>query len=720
MWPHGQAGTLGRMEAPPRPPLLKRMPPGGWMVISWCAVLVYALGGSFLTPRPAGPLWNRVLFDVRWHRVLFDIRMSASWLSWPALAMSGVVVLSAVLVRRWPLSALGLLLAAAITAARVPQPAESDASFLIAPAAVAVGFVSATASRRISVPAAVIAFGVLASYGTNWRGVGLTADSWPVAVVIAWLIGQSIRQNSMHAGRLRTQAEAAAVTAERLRITGDLHDMVAHSIGAIAIQAGAGSRVIATQPAEARHALSAIEATSRETLAGVRRTLGALRRAEPGEKPGHAPGPIPPLDTTPRPPLPARVLPGVWLAVSWCAVLAYAVSAQVLGPGGLVMQTPHVERPVPTNVAGLRDVLDGVAAMPWPLLTAAGVVALSALLLRRWPLAALALLLVGAMAESFLPIGDFPTLALLWAPGFFLIPPAGIAVGCIAATRSRLVSIGAAIFAAGVLASNSDGVPRGFPNGTSPVLAAAVAMLVAWLIGQSIRQSRQHAGLLRTQAEATAVTAERLRIARELHDMVAHSIGVIAIQAGTGSRVISTQPAEARNALTAIETTSREALAGLRQTLGAPRSAGSDRSPHPAPLEPAPGLASLGRLTATAMGAGVRVDVRRRGQQRPLPADIDQSAFRIIQEAVTNVVRHAGTSQCQVIIDQQDDEVAVEIVDDGHGGTAHSTAHGTGYGITGMRERARLLHGELNAGPRPEGGFRVAARLPLPVAAAAR
>ena len=190
--------------------------------------------------------------------------------------------------------------------------------------------------------------------------------------------------------------------------------------------------------------------------------------------------------------------------------------------------------------------------------------------------------------------------------------------------------------------------------------------------------------------------------------MVAHSIGVIAIQAGTGSRVIDTQPAEARDALAAIETTSRETLAGLRRMLGALRGAGSGPDPAPAPLDPAPGLADLGRLAAATMRAGVRVEVQWRGQRRPLPADVDQSAFRIIQEAVTNVVRHAGTGHCRVIIDQQDDEVAIEVVDDGRGGTAD----GTGYGITGMRERVGLLHGQFTAGPRPEGGFRVAARLP--------
>jgi len=697
------------MDAAPRPPLLERVPPGGWMAISWCAVIVYAFSSLVLAPPPRGTLW---------HRELLGLAIVRGQLSWPGLAMCSVVVLSAVLLRRWPLPALGLLLACAIAEAAALQ----IAAFLIAPSGVAVGFIAATRSRRVSVAAAVVAFGVLASYGTAWRGHGLTAVSWPVAIIIAWLIGQSIRQNRLHAAALHTRTAAAAVTAERLRVAGELRDMVAHSIGVIAIQAEAGSRVIGAQPAEARDALSAIEVTSRQTLAHVRRTLSALRRAEPGEGPGHAPtGPSPTrTGATPRLPLPRRALPGVWMVGSWCAVIAYVISAQVLGPGGFMLM-PDARRPVPTAMAGLRIVLSGFAAMPWLLLAPAGVVVLSALLLRRWPLPALALLLAGAIAASMMPgpllLEKYPTLLALWAPVFFLIPPAGVAVGCIAATRPRPVSIATAVIAAGVLARCAGGwMPAGFPNGTTAALAAAVTVVIAWLAGQSIRQNRLHGETLRTQAEAAAVTAERLRLARELHDMVAHSIGVIAIQAGAGSRVISTQPAEARNALSAIEATSREALAGLRHTLGAPRGPGPGPGPAPAPLNPAPGLAGIGQLTATAMSAGVCVDVRWRGQRRPLPADIDQSAFRIIQEAVTNVVRHGGTGHCQVLIDQHDDEVTIEVIDDGRGGTAE----GTGFGITGMRERARLLHGQLTAGPRPEGGFRVAARLPVPAPAAVR
>jgi signal transduction histidine kinase len=674
------------MDAAPRPPLLKRVPPGGWMSISWCAVIAY-VGGPQLLFALGRPLWHQVLLGV------------------PILIWAGLVVaLSAVLLRRWPLPALGLLLAAAIAAASAPQTAQSTAaaSFLIAPAGVAIGFIAATASRRVSIAATVIALGVLARYGTDWRGEGLTADCWPVAVVIAWLIGQSIRQHRLHANTESAQAETAAVTAERLRIAGELHDMVAHSIGVIAIQAGAGSRVIDTQPAQARNALSAIEATSRQTLAGVRRALGALRRAERRHEPGHAPpGPVR-TGAPPPPPLLRRVLPGVGMAVSWCAVTVYAISAVVLDE----------------RVPFLRLVPQDMTAMPWPLLATAGVVVLSAVLLRRSPLLALALLLADVIAAAMMPEPQLSFLQqLLQPPAFSLIAPAGVAVGYIAATRPRPVSTGAAVIALGVQARYAGRVmPTGFSHRISPVLAVAVATVIAWLIGQSIRQNRLHAQTLRVQAEVQAVTAERLRIARELHDMVAHSIGVIAIQAGAGSQVIDTQPAEARNALAAIEATSRQALAGLRRTLSARGAAGPGLDLARSPLDQAPGLADIGQLAATAMGAGVRVDVRWSGQQRPLPAEIDLSAFRIIQEAVTNVVRHAGTGCCQVIIDQRDDEVAIEVTDDGRGGAAG----GTGYGITGMRERAGLLGGQLSAGPRPEGGFRVAARLPLPVPAVAR
>ncbi len=372
----------------------------------------------------------------------------------------------------------------------------------------------------------------------------------------------------------------------------------------------------------------------------------------------------------------------------------------------------------------------------WPSLVLAGVVVLVGLavlaivLLRRRPLTALALLLAGSLTAAVTPhswsAGSQTVVldpeVLLLVPVLFLL--AGAAVSFIAATRPRQFSIPAAAAALGVQVGGWAAVsggsfvemtrrgPASFP-GSSPELSFALITITAWLIGNSIRQAHVHSQALHAQADAQAATAERLRIARDLHDMVAHSVGIIAIQAGMGRRIIDTQPAEARDALAAIEATSRETLAGLRRTVGALRRAGPSTETDTDPLE-TPGLADLARLVAKTRDAGVRVDVRWHGQPRPLPAEVDASAFRIIQEAVANVVRHAGTGHCQVSIDHLDNELSVEVTDDGRG----TTVADTGYGIAGMRERAALLHGELSAGPRPEGGFRVTARLPVPAAAA--
>ena len=369
----------------------------------------------------------------------------------------------------------------------------------------------------------------------------------------------------------------------------------------------------------------------------------------------------------------------------------------------------------------------------WVSLALAGVAVLAIVLLRRRPLTALALLLAGSLVAALAP-GSWSAgseAVAQDAPVLLVVPVllAGAAVSFIAATRPRRVSVAAAAVALSVQVGGwavspawlQHGLvvwstPAGdgfFPDvflGTSPELAVALITIVAWLIGHSIRQAHVHSQALRAQAEAQAATAERLRIARDLHDMVAHSVAIIAIQAGMGRRVINTQPREAHDALAAIEATSRDTLAGLRRTVGALRRAGSSHDSDPDPLE-APGLADLDWLAAKTRDAGVRVEVHWHGERRPLPEEVDTSAFRIIQESVANVVRHASAGRCQVSIDHRDEELSIEVTDGGRG-TGIGNA---GYGIVGMRERAALLHGELSAGPRPEGGFRVTARLPLPV-----
>jgi signal transduction histidine kinase len=339
----------------------------------------------------------------------------------------------------------------------------------------------------------------------------------------------------------------------------------------------------------------------------------------------------------------------------------------------------------------------------------------SVLLLRRWPLAALAVVLAGSVASMVLQ--PRPSYALV-----VLACVVGLEICYIAATRGwRVSAAGAAMGAAGllipILAVRSLGPLRGGSLGESLIPLAAIAVplftAIAWLIGHSIRQAQARAELVRAQAAAQATMAERLRIARELHDLVAHSTGIIAIQAGSGRRVFDARPDEARDALAAIEAISRDTLSGLRRMVTGLRRADPEPGPGEASLGATPGLADIDRLAATARDAGVQVEVDRHGSREPLPADIDLSAFRIIQEAVTNVVRHAHTGQCQVSIDQRDGHLSIEVTDSGRGGSVA----GTGYGITGMRERAALLGGEFSAGPRPGGGFRVAVQLPVPTAA---
>jgi signal transduction histidine kinase len=203
------------------------------------------------------------------------------------------------------------------------------------------------------------------------------------------------------------------------------------------------------------------------------------------------------------------------------------------------------------------------------------------------------------------------------------------------------------------------------------------------------------------------VDAERLRIARELHDVMSFSIATINVQAGAAAHVVDQRPEQAREALRAIKAISGEASRELRGILGLLRTAG-----HGAPSRH--GLAGLDALAATATGAGLatRVVVSSGGER--LPAAVDAAAYRIVQEALANALRYAGPASATVLVAWERDRLIVEVVDDGCGlTTTGQRTPGTGYGIAGMRERAHALGGTLHAGPRPGGGFRVRASLPI-------
>jgi signal transduction histidine kinase len=251
-------------------------------------------------------------------------------------------------------------------------------------------------------------------------------------------------------------------------------------------------------------------------------------------------------------------------------------------------------------------------------------------------------------------------------------------------------------------------------NESRPGLAGPFALL-AWLlvllgVGEVVRAGRARAAeTARTREEEARRRAseERLRIARELHDVLAHNISLINVQAGVALHLMDEQPEQARTALTAIKQASKDALGELRSVLEVLRKSGEAE-----PRTPQPGLDELDDLVSRAGAAGLVVAVEVDGVPRALPAEVDLAAFRIVQEAVTNVARHAGQATATVRVAYGEHEVTLQIDDNGRGGTPSSIS-GSGSGLAGMRERAAALGGRLEVGPRPGGGFRVRAELPM-------
>jgi signal transduction histidine kinase len=309
--------------------------------------------------------------------------------------------------------------------------------------------------------------------------------------------------------------------------------------------------------------------------------------------------------------------------------------------------------------------------------------------------------------------------AAIGLPPFFLGPAILVAVCSVAAYGSRWVALaGLAVAEVGLVAVQLTPVKH---DALTLVVFMGI-LAVAWLLGQFAHNYRAYAARLeertaeleqaREELARRAVAEERLRLARELHDVVAHAMSVIAVQSGVGVHVADSQPEEVGKALAAIEATSRAALTELRRLLGVLR---QDSDEPQGDLSPVPGLADLDSLLAEVTKAGLAVRLRVEGTPSPLPAGVDLSAYRIVQEALTNVVKHAGPAQAQVTIRYRDRDLMVEVTDDGRGvgAPAGDDRGATGHGLIGMRERVVAFGGDLEIGPCPGGGFRVAARLPL-------
>jgi signal transduction histidine kinase len=243
-------------------------------------------------------------------------------------------------------------------------------------------------------------------------------------------------------------------------------------------------------------------------------------------------------------------------------------------------------------------------------------------------------------------------------------------------------------------------------------------VLLAWLAGRASRhRSRLAAELHEAAVQADerrageaqrAVAEERRRIAREMHDVVAHSMSVMVVQAGGARRILRQEPARAEEAGARIEQTGREALAEMRQLLGFLRPDGE----RPA-RAPQPGLGELAALVERARGAGLPVAVRVEGEPRPLAPGLDLAAYRIVQEGLTNALKHAGAAPTEVAVRWAPGALELEVADRGAGGSGPALVNGSGHGLVGMGERVRLYGGELKTGRRPGGGFAVRARLPV-------
>jgi signal transduction histidine kinase len=350
---------------------------------------------------------------------------------------------------------------------------------------------------------------------------------------------------------------------------------------------------------------------------------------------------------------------------------------------------------------------------------------------RRAPLA---VLVVTTAAVSLYSLRDYPggPIYLAWIGAIFAV---SVARGPSKAWLPVLASAAVVLVTAFAIGGHHAGerlVEGRDPAGVLAVVYASWAGMAA-LLGGSVRGRRieraameeraRHLAETRDEEARRRVAEERLRIARDLHDSVAHSMASISVQAGVGAHVLEERPADAREAFLAIKDASGRALAELRATLGMLR---SDQAA--APREPTAGLDRLPALVDSSRAAGLEVDVVVEGEARTLPPAVDTAAFRIVQESLTNVIRHAGATRATVAVRHGDDDVEIEVTDDGRGAgpsTAGASAAvasgggpsgggdgGGGHGLAGMRERAALLGGELSAGHRRSGGYRVRARLP--------
>ncbi|MCX5338864.1 sensor histidine kinase [Streptomyces atratus] len=346
-------------------------------------------------------------------------------------------------------------------------------------------------------------------------------------------------------------------------------------------------------------------------------------------------------------------------------------------------------------------------SLRWPVVVLAGVSCAALVWRRRYPFGVLAVAVACGVAFQIIGIRESPV----------VISPVLVSVYNVAALTDRRATWAAASFSAVVL------VGAAVLCDPHSWLAPDNAAMLAWTalpaaVGDGVRSRRayvaaveeraEHAERTREQEAQQRVAAERVRIARELHDIVAHHIALINAQAGVAVHLVERRPEQILAALEDIRDTSRSALDELRVTVGLLRQSGDPVAPR----DPMPGLARVPALLASFERAGLTVSHTRRGIAEPLAPTVDLAAYRIVQEALTNVHKHAGVDHARLFLHYRPERLTITVEDDGRAGGNHAPP-GTGHGLIGMRERASTVGGWLYAGESPEGGFTVTAELPL-------
>ena len=332
-------------------------------------------------------------------------------------------------------------------------------------------------------------------------------------------------------------------------------------------------------------------------------------------------------------------------------------------------------------------------------------VILTLLLRGRFPFAAPASLWLASIALSFLDD------RLITGQGGIYVAGVGAAIllGNLRSEAHARIGLAIVVGGAAIVVYNDP------TSGVGDVFFTSLSFAIAWLIGYALRERTERtvaaeeraarAERDREAAARVAVAEERGRIARELHDVVAHAVGVMVLQVGAVRHRMPTADTETREALENVEKAGRTALAEMRRLLGAMR-----RDDEQAELAPQPGVADLDRLLDDVRAAGLAVRLRVHGDPVALPPGLDLSAYRIVQEAVTNTLKHAQAHHADVEVTYQPADLLVEVRDDGQGPSA---SDGLGHGLVGMRERVKIFGGDMSVGAAPGGGFLVRVRLPL-------